>query len=342
MKNITTVKAISHAKENLSIIIEGKDVAAIIAEVQTHEGVKAPGKVSLKEMLEGTKTKVGDWEVIDLEVTPEPNKAKGAAAAAAKANAEADKKAPESAAKNPADPEADKKAADAKTKTVTLTPEQAKLAADAEKKLPTKETKPVVEKPPRVLKDVSHLLPTPGEYRSIKEGSTTFKLFTDMCGPDGITKKAACEKYGWSDGGWGGIIHWEPKHKGYKLGVVKVDGVAHYHLMWHDADTKEGRTGGNVKVKAEEIAKTEPKPVVAKKTDEEKAAAAKEKADKKAAEAKEKADKKAQAAADKAAAAAAKPAPAPKAAADAPQGGGNVTRRSRKTKDAAAAAAPAA
>lgn len=334
---MSKITKLAHTSENFSVEVEGKTNAAILEEIKD-AGHKL-GKESLKALLDGSKAKAGDFEaVVEAEApapapteTKKPNK-KAAAADAAKAAAADDKK-----------PEEEKKPepeiTEDKSGPKVLTPEQAKLAAEVEKEIPTREPAKNVEKAPRVLKDFSHLLPKPGEYGELLRGTTMSKLFEGLCRDEGMTKAEMMTEFGWSAGGLAGIIHWEPKKKGYTLGSVKKEGVIHYHLMWHAADP--ARPNGHLqKVKLDELKYREKKVAPPPKTQEEKD---KEKAAKQAQKDAEKAAK----AADKAAGA---PAPAPKAP-DAPAaGGGNVTKRVSAKKQAelakkaaeAAGAAPTA
>lgn len=115
-----------------------------------------------------------------------------------------------------------------------LTPEQAKLAADAEaehgsdtKLRPGERIDPTTGKPTFRGADWKSILPQ--EPKPVKEGSMLHKLFVRLATKP-ATKQELMEEFGWSSGGLSGILHWEPKAKGYFLHSEKVDGVLKYSL----------------------------------------------------------------------------------------------------------------
>lgn len=317
------VKKLAHTKEVFMVEIDGKTNAQIIEEIKAAGFVL--GSKSLAALLSGEKTTAGDFEMIEVKFDPKVAKAaKTAAADAAKAAKAAAETKPEIAPAAPAPAAAPKKSAGKKE----LTPEQAKLAGDVEKEIPTRETTPPVEKPARVLNDVSHLLPAPGTYSPLLKDSVMARMFEMLVRPEGATKTELMTEFGWSAGGLAGIIHWEPKKKGYHLGSEKKDGVIHYDLRFNANDP--ARPNGNIqRVTAEDLTYREKKPAPVVKSAEEKAA--------------EKATKDAAKVAAKAAADAAKPvkeaAPAKvKVPKDAPvASAGNITKRVSAKKAAAAA-----
>lgn len=320
------VKKLAHTSEVFMVEIEGKTNAQIIEEIKAAGYVL--GSKSLAALLSGEKTTAGDFEMIEVKFDPKAAKAAKAAAAdaakAAKAAAAENKPAEVAAPAAPAAP-APKKSAGKKE----LTPEQAKLAGEVEKEIPTREAAAPVEKAPRVLNDVSHLLPAPGTYSPLLKGSVMARMFEMLVRPEGATKAELMAEFGWSAGGLAGIIHWEPKKKGYHLGSEKKDGVIHYDLRFNAADP--ARPNGHIqRVTAEELTYREKKPAPVVKSAEDKAA--------------EKAAKDAAKATTKAAADAAKPAKEVKVkvtkeqkAQVPPMGAANITKRVSAKKAAAAA-----
>jgi hypothetical protein len=124
----------------------------------------------------------------------------------------------------------------------TLTPEQLKLAAEVENAMPTADSKmakvagtnftgkidPATGKQTFRGTDWTKVLPqTP---QPIKQDSMLHRLFVRLCDPAGLTKKQMMDEFTWSAGGLSGILHWEPKAKGYFLASEKKEGVLHYYL----------------------------------------------------------------------------------------------------------------
>jgi hypothetical protein len=204
MNATTQNRKLAHVSDNFSIDIDGgKSNQEILTAIK--EAGYVLGSKSLSALMSGEKSKVGVFEMIDvnavLGIKPEVAPI-----------VTADVK-PKSAGKK------------------KLTPEQAELAKTVEKEIPTKELKPS-----RVLKDFSHLLAT--EPQPLLRNSVMAQLFEDLCAPNGATKEDLMAKFGWSAGGFGGIIHWEPKKRGYALFSQKVDGKLHYHLHFKGTSQK--------------------------------------------------------------------------------------------------------
>lgn len=247
-KNIATIK---HINEAFRVVIGDKSQAAMIAEI------KAAGytlsRASLAALIKGEKEQAGDFkmekvkqEVLDAEAAaaaPAPKADKKAAADKAKdaLKAKKDDAAPAPAAKKEK-MTAEQTAALAKwgdmgkkdeaapapapaPTTKTLTAEQAALAAEQEKLLPTQE--PAAKVSHRGT-DWTKVLPQ--EPVAVLKDSMLHRLFVRLCDPAGATKEQLMSEFGWSAGGLGGIIHWEPKAKGYLLESEKKDGKLHYHL----------------------------------------------------------------------------------------------------------------
>ena len=215
MNAATQNRKLAHTSDNFSVDIDdgksSKEILAAIKEAGYVLGIK-----SLAALMSGEKTKVGVFEMIDINavlgIKPESTFNIGQPEVTAAPVVTADVK-PKAKGKK------------------QLTPEQAELAKNVEKAIPTKEPKPV-----RVLKDFSHLLAT--EPQPLLRNSVMAQLFEDLCKPQGATKDELMARFGWSAGGFGGIIHWEPKKRGYVLFSQKVDGKLHYHLHFKDANRK--------------------------------------------------------------------------------------------------------
>lgn len=110
---------------------------------------------------------------------------------------------------------------------VQLTPEQAALAKDVEAAMPTRDA----EKKTLRGTDWSKVLPTTPQ--AIKRDSMLHRLFVFLCTPNGVTKEQIMKEFNWSAGGLSGILHWEPKAKGYFLKSEKRDGKLYYSLCYH-------------------------------------------------------------------------------------------------------------
>lgn len=176
------------------------------------------GGTSLHELITGKKSEIAGWTVSK----PEPQ------AAAAESTGATDE-APQA---NPAFPFP--KGADMQASTepaapavVQLTPEQAELAKQVEADMPTRDA----EKKTLRGTDWSKVLPQ--EPQPVKDQSMLHRLFVFLCTPGGVTKAQILSEFTWSAGGLSGILHWEPKAKGYFLKSEKKDGVIHYSLCFH-------------------------------------------------------------------------------------------------------------
>jgi hypothetical protein len=188
---------LAHVAENFTMSFKDKTKAAILEEIKAagfNLGVK-----SLTALLNGEKQKAGDFEIITVKFSPEEKAAKKAADLAVKEAA----KIVATAAKE----------------------EAAKIAAKA------KADKLVVEsaakKAPIDWGDLIAKTPQP-----VLAGSVIGRLFEMLSRPEGATKVEMMAEFNWSEGGFGGIIHWEPKARGYALRSAKIDGVLHYHLAF--------------------------------------------------------------------------------------------------------------
>jgi hypothetical protein len=128
-----------------------------------------------------------------------------------------------------ADMQAKQSTAPAAPNVVTLTPEQAALAGKVEAEMPTRDA----VKPTLRGTDWSKVLPT--EPQPVKKESMLHRLFVFLCTPGGVTKDQILKEFTWSAGGLSGILHWEPKAKGYFLKSEKRDGKLYYSLCYHTA-----------------------------------------------------------------------------------------------------------
>lgn len=130
-----------------------------------------------------------------------------------------------------------------------LTPEQKALAEAEEAKNPTNGGKISYRGT-----DWSKVLPK--EPQPVKKDSKVHKFLELLTRPEGVTKEECCKEMGWTAGGFAGMIHWEPKAKGYVLDTEKKDGKIHYRLKKHI------EAGGGY-VKPGEVVVAEPKPAPA-------------------------------------------------------------------------------
>lgn len=259
MAKIITIK---HNTEAFRVVTTDMSQKAI------HEAIKTAGFTlsikSIAALLSGEKTEAGDFKVekmtqaaIDAELAAAPAPApvvEAPAPAAGKSAAEKAKAAKDKLTKEQKDAgaawglEGQAPAAPVKGKGKTLTPEQAKLAGDVEKEIPTREAtgEPKAARKPGV--DWTKVLPQ--EPVAVREGSMLHRLFVRLCDPAGATKKQLMDEFNWSAGGLGGILHWEPKAKGYFLQSLKENGELRYHLAqigtgirYNPADVKVAKAG---------------------------------------------------------------------------------------------------
>jgi len=216
------VRILKHSSADFQLEVEGKSQAAILAEIKA--AGHTLGAASLRALMNGEKETAGDFTMTKgkpVQFAPEnpvstaapTGKEAAAAAKAAKAN-------PDAAFLHAGEAAALKKAGK------TLTPEQAKLAAEVEAAIPTKETGEA-KKTLRGL-DWSKILPQ--EPVPVLKDSMMHRLFVRLAQPNGATKTELMQEFNWSAGGLGGVIHWEPKAHGYVLQTEKRDGMLHYHL----------------------------------------------------------------------------------------------------------------
>lgn len=241
-----TARTLVHTSEVFSVDVEGKSQAAILAEIK--DAGYTLGSKSLSAMLSGEKDQAGDFKM--TKENAETAAADQAKAAKAKKSAEKSTPTQPEATDPKAEPWpfkgqslADRVAGLKNTETKNLTPEQAALAKQVEGQIPTK------EKVSYRGTDWSKVLPQ--SPVAVRKDSVIHRLFTRLCDQNGASKEELMKEFGWSAGGFGGIIHWEPKAKGYFLGTEKKDGVVRYHLQFIGSSGK--------KVKPEEILVAEKK-----------------------------------------------------------------------------------
>lgn len=236
-----TAIVIAHKTADFNLNTEG------MTQLDVQTAIKAAGyalgQKSIAALMNGSKTEAGDFMVKTEAPKADVKKAaadaaKAAADAAKAAKAKTDEKKPAADAgaeapktDKPAKAKGGDKAAqeaamkawggdagaapESKGKGKTLTPEQKKLASDVEKAIPTKEK----GAPAQRGTDWSTILPQ--SPVAVKAGSKGHQLFLALCEPEGATKKELMEKFNWTAGTLGGLIHWEPKAKGYFLNKIK-------------------------------------------------------------------------------------------------------------------------
>lgn len=110
-----------------------------------------------------------------------------------------------------------------------LTPEPGTApAAPAAPRAPKKEvkyTQPTDGSKPKIIWE------HPDAPIPIRLNTKIDNMFKMLCRPEGATKAEMMEKFGWTEGGLGSVLFWEPKAKGYALVSEKgEDGVLHYFL----------------------------------------------------------------------------------------------------------------
>jgi hypothetical protein len=264
------IATIKHTTEAFRVVIGDKTQKAILEEIKAAGYTLSRG--SLAAMINGEKETAGDFkmekvkqEVLDAEVAPAPEAPKADAAPTPKGAADKAKAAKEKLTKEQKDAgalwglEGQGAAPKAgKPEAKTLTPEQAKLAADAEAAMPTKQTGVTGEKKTARGTDWTKILPQ--EPVPIKKDSRLHKMFIRLCDPKGVSKDELMNEFNLSAGGLGGIIHWEPKAKGYFLASEKVEGKLRYHLQYingagrrvlaDDIKVQEGRVMMDTSVRA--------------------------------------------------------------------------------------------
>lgn len=111
----------------------------------------------------------------------------------------------------------------------TLTPEPGTApAAPAAPRAPKKEikyTQPTDGSKPKIIWE------HPDSPIAIRRGTKIDNMFQMLMRPEGATKAEMMEKFGWTEGGLGSVLFWEPKAKGYALVSEKNEqGVLTYHL----------------------------------------------------------------------------------------------------------------
>lgn len=223
------VRILKHTSADFQVEVEGKTQATILAEIKA--AGHTLGAKSLAVLMKGEKETAGDFTMTKGKPTPATTEAPSGkeaadAAKAAKAN-------PDAAFLAKGEAMSLKKAGK------TLTPEQAKLAAEVEKEIPTRESD---KNTLRGKVDWSKILPqTPVP---VLKDSMIHRLLVRLCDPKGASKEQLMKEFGWSAGGFGGVIHWEPKAKGYLLQTEKRDGVLYYHLA---------QIGTGLRVKAADV-----------------------------------------------------------------------------------------
>lgn len=161
------------------------------------------GGTSLHELMNEKKSEAGGWTIAKPAATAEQPKAEEMQATAAP-DAQPENKAP-----------------------VQLTPEQQALADKVEAEMPTRDN----QKPSLRGTDWKGVLPE--SPIPVKRNSKVHQLLVALCRPEGVTKKQLMDEFGWSAGGLSGVLHWEPKAKGYMLRSEKKDGEQRYHLCYH-------------------------------------------------------------------------------------------------------------
>lgn len=219
------VRILKHTSADFQLEVEGKSQAAILAEIKA--AGHTLGAASLRALMNGEKETAGDFTMTKgkpmaaTEAATAPTGKEAAdAAKAAKGKKDEPKTNPDAAFLHAGEAAALKKAGK------TLTPEQAKLAAEVEAAIPTKET----GEGKKTLRGLDWSKILPQEPVPVLKDSMMHRLFVRLAQPNGATKTELMQEFNWSAGGLGGVIHWEPKAHGYFLHPEKRDGVIHYHL----------------------------------------------------------------------------------------------------------------
>lgn len=221
---------LKHVSADYTVSTEGKTKAAILAEIKA-AGYKL-GDKSLASLLSGEKAQAGDFMIAG--VTVDPINPDAAAATSGSDLVPHDQVKAEDTPRDTANPYPFPKGQGATEATpapaagpVVLTPEQQALADKVEAEMPTRDS----EKP--TLRGTNWKGVLPETPIAVKKGSKVHQLLGALCRPDGVTKKQLMDEFGWSAGGLSGILHWEPKAKGYLLTSEKVNGELRYHLCFH-------------------------------------------------------------------------------------------------------------
>jgi hypothetical protein len=218
------------------------------------------GATSLRELIAGKKTEVNGWTLVKAEADKKDEKAAPAAFNFPKGSDQPTKDEEKPAAPlNLAQMQQDALNAAPKQ----LTPEQLALAAKVENELPGSQLKPGQSIDPATGKithrgaNWSEILPQ--APIPVKDGSMIHRLLVRLCDPKGATKQELLSEFGWSAGGLSGILHWEPKAKGYFLHSEKKDGELRYYLQEIGTGRRYGAEEILVKAAAAPKAPKEPK-----------------------------------------------------------------------------------
>ncbi len=218
-----SIKTIFHKTTGLEINVEGKTNSAIIAEIK--KAGFTLGAKSLAAMLKGDVEAAGDFTTVKPEVKAE----EPAVAAAAADTTSGDEVEQLAAPVAPVTKEVRAKKPTLRERVLAagaLAPLAPNLDA-LEKLDPTAREiaeKELAEQREAALKadkfsfrgtDWSKVLPQ--SPVAVKEGTKIHGLLVYLTTPGGVTKDEIMTKFGWSAGGLAGILHWEPKAKGYAL-----------------------------------------------------------------------------------------------------------------------------
>lgn len=269
------MNAIANAVRNLvhasngTVELGSKTQAEILAEMEAL-GAKI-GATSLRELLKGKKDEVGGWKMVEVAAAPsaevKTDEVQEPANPAFNFPKGADmQKTEPTTPVNIAQMQQDAKNSAPKQ----LTPEQIALAAAAENAHPTNGGKDLK----KVGDHVATIDPTTGKQtfrgtdwskvlpqapQPVKDGSMLHRLLVRLCDPKGATKQELMTEFGWSAGGLSGILHWEPKSKGYFLHSEKKDGELRYFLQEIGTGRRYGAEEILVKAPAAPKAPKEPK-----------------------------------------------------------------------------------
>lgn len=213
---------IKHASADFQLSTEGMTKAAVLAAIKA-AGYKL-GDKSLASLMNGEKTQAGDFMVVAATVAPlNPEAGK----AAGDELVPHDQVKAEDTPRDTANPIQFPKSADATPAPVVLTAEQQALAAQVEAEMPTRDSEKAT------LRGTNWKGVLPESPIAVKRDSKVHQLLNALCRPAGVTKKQLMDEFGWTSGGLSGILHWEPKAKGYLLVSEKKDGELRYHLCFH-------------------------------------------------------------------------------------------------------------
>jgi hypothetical protein len=273
-----TVKSLSHKGSDFRINVEGKSQSAILNEIKA-AGLMLSAK-NLSKLLKGEVAEAGDFKGLKskahvaAETSPADklieqgnaivagNSAPTTAPTdAAPANTEV---APPTATQTPVAAAAAQTAAPAAAKAVRakgpslwerIQAAKAHPAVTAQENL-TEEQKALIAKTEAEQGTVAKVSykgtnwDAPGVLPqapvAVLRDSKLHKLFEFLTKEGGVTKEQCCAEFGWSAGGFAGIIHWEPKAKGYQLLTEKKDGKIHYSLGYKNSNGKKVEPGSVV------------------------------------------------------------------------------------------------